>query len=449
VSVTRIPRASLGFDECDEIPVAVYGEEERTNGADQSPPGVEIVDSPIELLALDYEQIMKPIPPERDMIPGMVPREAYTLIAGALSSYKSTLLIYLVVWRATGFDLLDMDPGGSGIDIGPATLIVYEDTAKRVTHKYYRVLQQGYAEIERIHGTRHAEDFLHRAVKNVRLICLTGTFRKTLVIRVAGEVMPNEAMISELTTKVGAFASSDLLLGLDPMRLAIVGSQNDDDGADVAVQTFNRVSVIWPDSALVLTSHTTKSGAQESADGYSGKAYSTSGSALYSQHARSNFHIARLKPEEIAAKFDKTIVSVEDAARQPVARLSHGRLSHGPESTDIYLRMYSGVLTRLKPREPRTSSENVVAHIPEVVAAIDRIKTKANVRASESTIVMDEMLLSNSGLTAVKMRALLKVLDENGYIEFTGKTKNRDCMVTSKGRAAVGTNQNESGKQPW
>src|SRR5258706_16370637 len=110
----------MGFDDRDESPPdSAYADDERERGHNSPLKGAAQMDTPIELLALDYAQIMKPIPPERDMVPGMVPREAFTLIAGALSSYKSTLLIYLIVWRATGFDLLDMDPGGSGIDIGP------------------------------------------------------------------------------------------------------------------------------------------------------------------------------------------------------------------------------------------------------------------------------------------------------------------------------------------
>src|SRR5688572_24209511 len=86
----------------------------------------------VELVGFTASELLAPIEPETYLLPGLVPTEAYTLIAGALSSYKSTLLVYLALWRATGFDLLDLDPNGAGCDIGPALLVVYEDPDRRL-----------------------------------------------------------------------------------------------------------------------------------------------------------------------------------------------------------------------------------------------------------------------------------------------------------------------------
>jgi hypothetical protein len=396
---------------------------------------------PTRLLAFDINAILDPIPPERYLIAG-VPCEAYSLIAGALSSYKSTMLLYMIVLRATGYDFLNLDKTGIASNIGPAVLIFYEDTDKRVLAKLHRILQSGYAQIESVHGKRSAENFLARAVENIRRIPFTGCFRKTLVTRVAGMVVPNEPMIAELLAKVREFTASDVLIGIDPLRLAIVGSQNDDDGADVVVHTLNRISVEIPDSGILVCSHTTKSGAQEPAEGYTGKSYATSGSALYSQHARSNFHLARIKADEIAKLFCEDDVPANEIAQQPVALLTHGRLSHGRESTDCYVKMTkAGILMPLKPRALRSAAEISDSHVPLVVKIVDEIRSKGRL-ASEAAIVTDERLLRGIG-NKHKIRDILRLLEGDGYIEFTGKTRDRGCTVTDKGRAA-GTNPDES-----
>ena len=400
-------------------------------------------DRPINLLALDLDKIMQPIPPERNFLPG-IPREAYTLIAGALSAYKSTLLQYLIIWRATGYDFLNLDADGAGFDIGPAVLIFYEDTDSRVLSKMHRILQSGYAQVERVHGQRCAREFLTRATQNIRRIPFTGCFRKTIVTRAAGIVLPNEPMIEELLAKVRAFTGSDVMIGIDPLRLAIVGSQNDDDGADVVVHTLNRLSVAIPDSGLVVVSHTTKAGAQDPAEGYTGKSYATSGSALYSQHARSNFHMARIKPDEIPKLFDTLDVPADQYGRQPVALLTHGRLSHGAESPQTYMRMKDGILLPLNTRQLRSAAEISDVHLPLIVSVIDDIKGKQRF-ASETALAADERLLHGVG-NHHKIRAILKMLDADGYIVFTGKTRDRDCAVTAKGRSTNGTNWNESTK---
>jgi hypothetical protein len=394
----------------------------------------------IKLLAFDLDAMLVPIPPERNLIAG-IPREAYTLIAGALSSYKSTLMLYLMILRATGYDFLNLDKTMIASDIGAAVLIFYEDTDKRVRGKFHAIIQSGYAQIKAVHGERTAQDFLERAAKNIRRIAFTGCFRKTIVARIAGTVIPNEPMIEELLARVREFASTDVLIGIDPLRLAIVGSQNDDDGADVVVHTLNRLSVEIPDSGLVVASHTTKSGAQDPAADYTGKSYATSGSALYSQHARSNFHMSRIKPDEIGKLFEPIDVPASEYERQPVARLSHGRLSHGSESREVYIRMDKGILVPLKTRELRSAAQIGDQHLPIVVMVMEDILAKHR-RASETALCADERLQKIGNKH--KIREILGLLEGDGYIEFSGKTKNREGIVTPKGRAAVGTNPDES-----
>jgi hypothetical protein len=392
-------------------------------------------DEPIALLAFDLEAIMKPTAPERYLVVG-VPCEAYTLIAGALSSYKSTLLLYILILRATGYDFLNLDKTGIAGSIGPAVLIFYEDTDKRILAKLHRILQSGYSQIESVHGQRSARAFLELATKNIRRICFTGCFRKTIVARIAGTLLPNEPMIDELLTKIRDFTTSDIMIGIDPLRLAIVGSQNDDDGADVVVHTLNRLAVEIPDSGLIVCSHTTKAGAQDPAEGYTGKAYATSGSALYSQHARSNFHMTRLKPEEIAKLFSASDVPASEHARQPVAVLTHGRLSHGTETQDCYFKMSKGgILVPLKLRELRSAAEISDGHLPLVVSVIDSIHANKRM-ASNAALGADERLLRGIG-GRDKIREALKLLEGDGYIEFTGETRDRNCTVTVHGRSAL------------
>ena len=409
------------------------------DGNDAEPVKVE----PVKLLALDLESILQPVPPERYLVVG-VPCEAYTLIAGALSSFKTTLLLYMMILRATGYDFLNLDASGIAGNIGPAVLIFYEDTDKRVLAKLHRILQNAYAQIESVHGPRSARAFLASAAKNLRRVAFTGQFHRTIVTRIAGMVLPNELMIQGLLAEVREFASSDVMICIDPLRLAIVGSQNDDDGADVVVHTLNRLAVEVPDSGIVVCSHTTKAGAQEPADGYTGKAYATSGSALYSQHARSNFHVARIKPEEIEKLFDPADVPAEEYARQPVALLTHGRLSHGAESQACYFKMSkNGILVPLKTREPRSAAAISDAHLPIVVSVIEDILAK-NRLASETALCTDERLLKTIG-NKHKIRNILQLLEADGYVEFTGKTRGRSGTVTTKGRAAAhGTNRDES-----
>jgi hypothetical protein len=212
--------ATNGLAEWQELPpVESYADEPgaqsvKANG--RKPPQ----DDPIQLLCFDLDAALEPILPESNLVVG-VPREAYTLIAGALSSYKSTLLLYMMILRATGYDFLNLDRSMIASNIGPAVLIFYEDTDKRVLAKFYRILQSGHEGIQAVHGPKAARQFLEMAAKNIRRIPFTGCFRKTLVARIAGAVFPNEPMIEELLIRIREFAKEDVLIGLTDEEIAV------------------------------------------------------------------------------------------------------------------------------------------------------------------------------------------------------------------------------------
>jgi hypothetical protein len=80
---------------------------------------------PIELIRCTRTELLLPIAEELYLILGKVPVEAYTLIAGALGSYKTFLLMCLCIQRASGIDLLSgffrrgtsTDRAGSAADV--------------------------------------------------------------------------------------------------------------------------------------------------------------------------------------------------------------------------------------------------------------------------------------------------------------------------------------------
>ncbi|HEY6643667.1 AAA family ATPase [Povalibacter sp.] len=394
---------------------------------------------PIQVLGFTTAELLSQIEPERYLLPGLVPTEAYTLIAGALSAYKSTLLTYLALWRATGFDLLNLEPDGAGCDIGPALAIVYEDSDRRFRSRTQRIVQHAHAGILEVHGKRSASDFLERIEKNFRRIVFTGQAGATLVCRgPSGIIQPNESLIVPLTAAARGFTAGDLLIGVDPLRLAITGSQNDDDGADVVVHTLNRIASSLPNSGIVICSHTTKGDAKEPADGggYTAASYSTSGSALYSQHARSNFLISRIKADRARELLDVGDIDADELERQPIARLTHGRLSHGGESADRYLRNVGGALVPIEKRETRTTADRIHEAFPVVAAAIDRLIVQ-NLRVSAKALLADDECKRRLGPVR-EAKKIMELLEENGFLEFTGTTKNRTGRITDKGKRHLG-----------
>jgi hypothetical protein len=397
-----------------------------------------------DLLALERKDMLKPVPPDRNVLPG-IPAEAYTLLAGPLSAYKSMLLLYLAIWKATGWDLLGLGPEGVPVAPGPAVVVFYEDVQWRVKGRFNRILQYWYYKLARKHGEKSAEKFLDCAAANIRLIPLTGKADCTLVQRAAGEIVPNTPMIEELLTKVRAFAASDVLLCLDPLRLAIKGSQSDDDGADVVVHVFNRIAYSIPGCGLVVSSHTTKGQAADPGDGYVAASYATAGSALYSQHARSNFWLIRVAEKDLRNLFSMEELPPEEHARQPVARLMHGRLSHGAESALAYVRMTAdGVLVPIKALGTAQHAKSQMDRaLVLVVDAIDALATQQVSRISQ-TVIIAQLQGALGGKSAT--RDMLALLEGQGFLGFEGKTKDRTGRVTETGRKRAGELRAERGE---
>jgi hypothetical protein len=78
-----------------------------------------------------------------------------------------------------------------------------------------------------------------------------------------------------------------------------------------------------------------------------------------------------------------------------------------------------------------------------VIQLIDEIHGKRRL-ASEASLCADERLRHGIG-NHHQIRSILKLIEADGYIEFTGKTRDRDASVTPKGREIEsGMNRNES-----
>jgi len=392
----------------------------------------------VVLDALTAEQMLAPIEPETFSLPGIL-SEAYSLMAGALASYKSTLLFYMLIWKASGYDVLGLDESGYGAEIGKAVLLSYEDNDKRVSGKLRRVIQHGYEVVREQHGERAAEEFIERLARNFRRYTLTGNPSAGIICRTSRGIERNDAFLGRLLQELQSFAPDGVLIGLDPLRLAIVGSQNDDDGADTAVHTLNYMASAIPGSALIVASHTSKAIAAEGVADLIGAAYATSGSALYSQHARSNFHMGKLKSTDIPRMFYPSDVTEAEAAKQQVVKLTHGRNSYGSEHDAIYLRMRAGTLTRIRPREAtKTVAQGMRAAARPIIEAIDRLKADG-LRVSRDALESDPQLIRTVG-SRDSIRAAAKLLTENAYLEEVGTTRNRDINVTDKGRDLVREN---------
>lgn len=391
-----------------------------------------IADGELEFLALAVEEMLAPLREECYLIPGLVPQDAYTLIAGALASFKTFLLLHLAVQRATGVDLLDLTRLPT--EPGPVVLLCYEDADWRLVNRLKRILQHGYREVQRTRGEDKAKKFLQLAGANLRRVPLTGRAGMTLVCRTpGGGVVRNDGLVKELLDGIRGFASSEVMVCLDPLRLAVVGSQNDDDGAETVVQTLNHIALEIPGSGVVLCSHTTKAQAKDSGTGYVDASYATAGSGLYSQHARSNLFLARMSPKEIRDTFDPNEVSADDADRQLVAKLAHGRLSHGAESKPNYIRMKDGSLWPIEPRGAVSVAAQLNRDLPVIIGAVERM-TREGIRASAAALQRDPQVKALGSRSAI--RELLELAEQNGYLTAEGSTSNRVCRVTEKGRSA-------------
>lgn len=382
--------------------------------------------------------LMEPIPPERWMLPG-IPMEAYTLLAGGLSSYKTTLLTYLLLWKATGYDVLGLDEEGGGCEPGKVLLMSYEDTGTRLRSKIQRTAQDCRRKIEAMFGPRAAQEFLGRLAQNIQLLPLSGRHDLTLVKKAGGTIEPNEEAIEALTRQWRTWAPEGLLIGLDPLRLAIKGSQNDDDGADVVVHTLNRLACAIPNSGIIAVSHANKAAAtgQAGGSGYAAAAYLTSGSALYSQHARSNFASVRMAREEIKSLFSPNDVAEEEAEAQQVVHFQHGRLSHGTELAPVYLLMREGTLTRIKAAGEVDPEDQAKADVAALVPAIDRLHGRKTGSRVSKKLLEEDMQLLKVLRGREPIRAALERLMTAGHLAETGKTKDRDIVVQPSARALL------------
>lgn len=387
------------------------------------------------LVGFDLSELMGPIPPERELVPG-VPAEAYTLVAGGLATAKTTFLHSLILSRATGYDFLNI--AATGITPGPCVLVSYEDADSRIVRRFQILVQHQYQQIVASYGQRAGEEYLALIGLNLRRVTLTGKSGCGIVCRgVGGNILPNHALIDELIDKVRAFASRDVLIGLDPLRLAIVGSQSDDDGADVVVHTLNDIASRLPDSGLIVPSHTTKAGAVEPGKSQAAAAYSTSGSALYSQHARSNFLMSRLTPEEVNKTFSADEVTREETERQRVVQLTHARLSHGPEAEPRYYVMRGGVLVPVRPNsqtlalaeQARRSLAAIYRVTREIAAQGHRVSRKA----LESAVAV--------GRTRNERRDFIAECVTQGWLQETGTTTDKRIEFTSAGLAQLSPSQ--------
>jgi hypothetical protein len=401
----------------------------------------EQADTDLTLLSFDVAALLGPIEPERELLPG-VPCEAYTLVAGGLASAKTTLLHMLQLARATGYDLLNLTD--TGIPPGPTVLVSYEDADRRIFRRFQILVQDQYQSVLRTFGERAANDYLALVGANVRRVTLTGKSGTGIVCRGAGgNVVPNHGLLDELIGKVQQFAAADVLIGLDPLRLAIVGSQSDDDGADVVVHVLNDLAGRLPNSALIVPSHTTKSGAIEPGRGHAAAAYSTSGSALYSQHARSNFLMSRLPPDEIRATFYEQ-VTTEEADQQRVVQLTHARLSHGPESRPRFYVMRNGVLVPVRPNaNDMPLAEMARRALPAVQEAIADI-------VGHGHTVSRKALEGVTGIarTRKERREYLDECLQQGWLREAGNTSNKRIELTDAGRAQLSpSNHGESGRE--
>jgi hypothetical protein len=397
----------------------------------------------IPLVRFSTAQILGDIEPEKYALPG-VPEEAFTLISGGLSSYKTTLLLYLMAWKATGCDALGLDEEGHGIDLGKVVLLTYEDTKTRMFAKWQRVVQDCHRRISAGLGREDAERFAARVAQNFTLIPISGRTDLSIVSRLeGGRIVRNDWFLHALVEDIQGFAPEGAMIGIDPLRLAIVGSQNDDDGADIAVHVLNWLSAAVPGSALVVCTHTNKAVAQQEGVGtpsHAAASYATAGSALYSQHARSNFHMARLGGDQARKLFAREAVSREEATRERVVRLTHGRLSHGEESSAVYLAMGKGILRRVKPTDPKqTSAEQIIATDgPTLLEAVQRIASKG-VRVTGTALEKDGAL--GEQLDRAQIRDALKLLVQNGHITKEGTTTDLNHAITDKGRELLAAQQ--------
>ncbi len=380
------------------------------------------------LSRFERDQVLMPVEPERFLLPGLIPVESYSLIAGALSSFKTTFLHHLLLTRATGFDALGLCEN-TLVEPGPCVLLNYEDSDQRISRRIKLLIQDQFRSIQYAQGNDSANRFLELIEENLSSVTLTGQHNAGIVRKNDRfTIVPNDELIEELLNKIVAIADRSVLIGLDPLRLAITGSQNDDDGADVVVHALNMIATSLPDSALVATSHTTKTQAKSGASSSSrmDAAYATSGSALFSQHARSNFHLGRISKSEIERNFFGGDVTQEDVELETITRLTHGRLSNGPESGTRFFQMRGGVLRPVSYLSRGQVSEAIAEDHKETLLTEIYKQNQIGIYPSKSALEEDEQLADQIGRN--NLRKLILTALERQWITNVSTTKNRTAL---------------------
>jgi hypothetical protein len=377
------------------------------------------------------EELLGPIAPERYLIPGLAPVGAYALIAGALATYKTILEHTLLLSRASGVDLLGLiGPQYESLPSGACMLLSYEDNDTHIRRRIQILTQFYNAELLACFGHARAHAFLEAIHDNLARLTLTGSKDASLVARIDGALQQNDAFVDRLAVAVGA----GTLIAIDPLRLAIRGSQNDDDGADVAVNTFNGLANMHDGCGVVSTSHTTKVMAVSGAANSTAKAYGTSGSALYSQHARSNLHTGKLTAKEMREGFAPDTFSLEEIERGRAVCLTHARLSHAAEGHDRYFVMRSGVLVPVALVEGvdlKAAARRELAAIGDALARLTAAGQVTSMNALENDPELRKVIPRD------KVRKAIERGGENGWLVVpeAGKGKTRIIEMTAEGIA--------------
>lgn len=388
----------------------------------------------IELVRTAADDWLAKIEPEKELLAGMVPCEAYTVIAGALSGGKSTLLHSLLIMRATGLNILNLPL--PKIEEGPAVLVSYEDSERRI-YRRLRIIVQGVHRwlLERA-GDAAAAQFLEAMSDNLRHVTLTGKSGGQLVTHGRnGRPCRNDAMVDQIIDKVRAFAEREVLVGLDPLRLAFRGSQNDDDGADLVVEVLNYIPNALADSALMAATHTNKTVGQEGKSGDRSSAYATSGSALYSQHARSNFYVARPKEADLRKLFAAGVLTDKEVEKELVMELTHARLSYGTEGDKAYFAMRRGLLQPVVPTiEAKQTPKQKAQRWLDIIGAEIVATEQAGLRATKASLEGNTDLRDKLG-SRNKVREALGTCIAQQWIEEQGSTTNKAMHLTEAGRA--------------
>lgn len=366
--------------------------------------------------------------PEHEMVvPVWVPSSYYTLIAGAMSSYKSTLALYFAILRATGADPLGLVPEGVPVPVGHVLVISYEDLEQDWKRRFRKVF-------DNIPGHQDLEPL---AMQNIRF----AEFARVRGMEIArrgpgGTVEVGKRAVEWIEEQIRAAPAGTLVI-LDPLSFAIGGSQNDEDIAKVVASELNRLASCAPSTAVMAIAHSNKLNAKEgTGEGYASAAYAATGSATYSNHARSNAALERVGTKECMKMFPQ--LTPKDWEEQTVVKVRHGRMSVGAASKHIYLHQRGGWLERVEPREedpedmaPEGDDAFARRVMPKVQALMADIAREQGSVGGLWALCEDERVRKVLG-GRNKAVAAVKRLIHLGYVKEEGATRDRHLILTCK-----------------